>query len=129
MSAFEDEEVGDAHDPELSGEFAVGIHIDFVNFRFAFHFGSNFFNGWSDCDAGSAPGGPEVDEDGDIGLQDFFFEVSGVKGKVCGHDNSLYVGQSPCELWYTLRARGKLVRKSVTVWGRLDVYRKVYRQY
>ena len=64
FSTFEDDKSGDAHNVVLGGKFLVLVDIDFKDFGFSGHFGCNFFDGWGDCDAWSAPRCPKIDEDG-----------------------------------------------------------------
>lgn len=80
----EDVEVGDGLDTELGGEGGFGLGIDLEDQCLAGHlFGEEFeFRGGHL--AGSAPGGPEIDEDGDGGRVDDFGEGRGVNGEGFG---------------------------------------------
>ena len=84
LAVGEDGEVGDAANVVAGGELGVGFGVDFEDDGAA----GGLFGGFGDVGgghaAGAAPGGPEVDEDGDLGVAEDFVEEGGVGGDGLG---------------------------------------------
>ena len=88
FTVLEDDEGGDGANAEQAGNSGVFVHIDLAHEGFAFVFGGQFLHDGADAAAGAAPGGPEVDENGNGGLDDDAFK-SGISN--CGgHDDLLH---------------------------------------
>ena len=81
VAAVEDVEIGDGLDAELGGEGGFGFGVDLEDDGMARHLLGEEFEFRSGHLAGSAPGCPEIDEDGDGGLLDDLGEGVGVDGE------------------------------------------------
>src|SRR5829696_5583064 len=64
----------DAGDPEVAGERRLGVHIDLRDLHRTFVLGGDLGHDRGDLPARPAPRRPEVYQDRDLGVQDFFFE-------------------------------------------------------
>ena len=78
---MKDVKIRDRLDAELGGEGGFGFGVDLEDDGMARHFLGEEFEFRSGHLAGSAPGCPEIDEDGDGGLLDYFGESGGVDGE------------------------------------------------
>ena len=77
LAILEEDEGRDGADIELSGDLAVFIDVDFPNAQLSGHLPGQFFEDRSDGFAGSAPGGPEIDQYGHGRRIDRAFEIIG----------------------------------------------------
>ena len=76
---------GDALDAIFRHPFLIFIGVDLGDQQFALIFLGEFIQDRSDHFAGSAPGCPEIYDDGDVGLQNLLFilSIGYVNGFVC----------------------------------------------
>ena len=84
VAAAEHCEVRDALDLIACGEFGVLLRVDFEDDGAAGEIAGGLRNVGGGHTAGSAPGGPEIDEDGDAGFADDFVELGGADGDGLG---------------------------------------------
>ncbi len=75
LASLEDHQRGDAVDPVVAGEALGVVDVDLAYFDGALVFGGQLLDDGGDLAARSAPGGPEVDQDRFLGLQDLGIEV------------------------------------------------------
>ena len=97
LSAVEDGEVRDSADVVTGGELAVLLGVDLEDEGTSLGVGGGLLHFRGRHAAGSAPLGPEVDEDGDTGVLDDLVEESDVcgDGLVNGREIILAVPQRP----------------------------------
>ncbi len=74
FSSLEEDEGRDAHDAELLRDFAVLVHVHFVERDFACVLRAEFLDDRNHGLARAAPWSPKVDEDRDGRFQDFAFK-------------------------------------------------------
>ena len=82
FAVFEEEEGGDVADAVFDGEVGLFVDIDLDDSDGGAFFVSDFVEDGAEHFAGAAPFGPEVDDDGDGGLEDV-----GGKGGLGGEDD------------------------------------------
>lgn len=75
-AALEDNKRRDAHDTVLRGDSALLVDVQLTDLgALTLEFGGNFLDNRADLLAGTAPWGPEVHEDRDVGLKHFLIEI------------------------------------------------------
>lgn len=75
LAIFEEQQKWDGAHAVFDGEFAGFIDIDLADFGLAIDFGGELIEDGTDHFAGTAPFRPEVDEDGDGGVDHFSLEI------------------------------------------------------
>lgn len=84
FAVLEEQEEGDRADIVLHREVARVVDIDLTDFGLVAELAGKLVNDRSDHFAGPAPFSPEIDEDGDGGIDDFGFEIC--FSEIEGHD-------------------------------------------
>jgi len=84
-----DEEIRDGADPEAQGDVGEGLRIHLQDQRPARHLGGDLLHLGAHQAAGTAPGGPEVDEDGNPRPGRDLVEEGGVGLQGFGHGQKL----------------------------------------
>lgn len=75
FAILEEQQRGDAADAEaLCGLLRI-VHIDFADFDAAFVFIRKLFNRWRNHAARATPGGPKINEYGQVRINDFRLEI------------------------------------------------------
>ena len=87
FAVLEHEQRRDAAHAQLGRRFRVLVDVDLDDLHLACHLGRQLFQRRADLAAGAAPFGPEIDDDGNVGLAHFGIE-SGVRDGNGGHGNS-----------------------------------------
>lgn len=77
LAVLEEDEGRNGADIELGCDLAVLIDVDFPDGQFPGHFSGQLFENGCYGFAGSTPGGPEINQQGDGGRIDRTFEISG----------------------------------------------------
>src|SRR5208337_2050332 len=92
LPVLEDEQGGNAGDFVAHWRGAVAVNIHFADLDFALIFAGELFDDRSDRAAGTAPGGPEIDQHRLIGLQYIGIEISvgDFDGGVASHSSSRF---------------------------------------
>jgi hypothetical protein len=72
---LEDKESRDGHNRVLTGDIRRLVDIDLNDLDFTFYFSFNLLNDRIESLAGTAPGSPEINQDRDLGLENFGFEA------------------------------------------------------
>jgi hypothetical protein len=90
LAFVEDHQGGDAADAEFAGDVAVVVHVELGDLEFAVVSTGKLIECGCDHFAGAAPFGPEVHEDGLVGLKHVGFEagIGDVFDEVAGHNLS-----------------------------------------
>src|SRR5690554_5529040 len=93
LPVLEDVKRGDAADPEATGRAGALIDIDLHHGGLAGVFRRDLINERGDLLAGSAPAGGEIDEDGDVGIENFLIEIEIIDrfdGVICHGSEPFY---------------------------------------
>ncbi len=87
FAVFEEQKKRDGFHVVFHREVAGVVHIDFGDFRLAFYFCGELFKYGTDHFARSAPFGPEIDKNREIGVDHFGLEI--IFGKVECHARNM----------------------------------------
>ena len=79
FAALENHQARDAADTVLDGGVRIVIDVELADLDFAIVLTGDFLDDRGDHAAGSAPDSPEIDQDGDLGLQDFLVEAGEIR--------------------------------------------------
>src|SRR3989344_3007004 len=82
LASFKENERGDAHDVELPRGLGVFVYVHLHDLYFSFVLLREFLDDREHHLAGAAPWGPEVDENGNLRLEDFCIEIC-VRNRLC----------------------------------------------
>lgn len=82
LAALHDDERRDRLNAELAGEQGLGVGVTLAHLELAGVLIGNLGNDGGDDAARAAPGGPEVNEHGHVGIEDFLFEVGCSQGNL-----------------------------------------------
>src|SRR5690554_5006100 len=83
LSVLNKQNSGDRSNAKIHGQLRVLIHIDLAYVDFSFVFLGQRFDGWSQCQTGSAPFGPEVNDGKTVILHYFLLKIA--VGVLCSH--------------------------------------------
>ena len=90
LAALEQQQRGDAADAVGGRRGPAFVHVHLADFEAVLHLSGDFFDARGDHLAGDAPHGPEIDQDGQGGLEDFRVEGAVVDGDdIIGHEGLL----------------------------------------
>ena len=101
FAIFEEEQERDGADIVFDGEIAGFIDVDLADFCLSGDFLAKLIDDGADHFAGATPFGPEIDQNGDIGIEDFGLEIAVVEcechgGSLLGNRGASRVGLKTC---------------------------------